>query len=207
MVSPHAKPRNLEFCWAPTLSTRGSRTSTWFTTSLFKSLLTAFISCSREDTLSWSSYWNHTCEFSQIKSQIICPRKWQADTVFFWLWAQIFTDYQRSQYMILKGYWSAGIVVAQLLQKSHPTPQLLCLNKAFLLLKIWCIVLCCRYCGHSDTAYIYFNFWSSSQITKTERKNLPGENIPSPSLFDHPIISLIFRSVICSMRTKTGAIS
>ena len=88
-----------------------------------------------------------------------------------------------------------------------PLPQLLCLNKAFLLLNIWCIVLCCRYRGHSDTAYIYFNFWSSSQTTKTERKNSPGENIPSPSLFDHPIISLIFRSVICSMRTKTGAIS
>lgn len=40
-----------------------------------------------------------------------------------------------------------------------------------------------------------------------ENRNLPGENIPSPSLLDHPTISLIFLSVICSMRTNTGAIS
>lgn len=40
-----------------------------------------------------------------------------------------------------------------------------------------------------------------------QNRNLPGENMPSPSLFDHPTISLIFLSVICSMRTNTGAIS
>lgn len=47
-------------------------------------------------------------------------------------------------------------------------------------------------------------YWQGNQL---QRRNLPGENIPSPSLLDHPMISLIFLSVICSMRTNTGAIS
>ena len=44
-------------------------------------------------------------------------------------------------------------------------------------------------------------------IEERLKYHIPGENIPSPSLLDHPTISLIFLSVICSMRTNTGAIS
>lgn len=47
----------------------------------------------------------------------------------------------------------------------------------------------------------------SMEGNQLEGRNLPGEKMPSPSLLDHPTISLIFLSVICSMRTNTGAIS
>lgn len=79
----------------------------------FLLLLTAFVSPSWQDTLSWffvleSHLW--------IQSDYVPDTMSQAVTVFFWLSAQILTA-QRSQYMIPKSYWPAGIVIAQHLQK------------------------------------------------------------------------------------------
>lgn len=60
----------------------------------------------------------------------------------------------------------------------------------------------------NPTLYLGFPRLHTADLEESQREdNLPGENIPSPSLLDQPTISLIFFSVICSMRTNTGAIS